>query len=100
VGNLSLVFRIMGIDGLCKTTKANVGVGFAMVDHIILDMFHKTVVHFPMEFCISPLDVCGLLLELDEAFCDLVIFLHAGVAQVQLHLWLQDRKFQSLFQVP
>jgi len=48
-----LAFPITGIDGLCKTTKANKGVGFAMMNHIVLEMFCETVVCLPMECCIT-----------------------------------------------
>ena len=44
MGDLGLVFPIMGVNGMCKTSKAYKGVGFALVNHIVLDMFCKTVI--------------------------------------------------------
>jgi len=46
------------------------------MNHIIFDMFHKTIAFLLTECCVTPPDMCGKLLELDEALHSLMVFMH------------------------
>ena len=39
MSDLSAMFPIMGINGLCEDSEAGEGVQFAIVDHIVLNIF-------------------------------------------------------------
>ena len=47
-----------------------------MMNHIIFDMFHETIVCLLVECSVAPHDTCGKLLELDKVFSSLMVFMH------------------------
>ena len=59
MGYFCLAFQVMCIDGLGKGVEASESVWLMVEDHVILDVFCKTVVSLLIECCIAPLDSCG-----------------------------------------
>ena len=56
--------------------KVSEGGWILMMDHVVLDPFHKTIIHLPKECSFAPLDACCELGKLDEVFSSLVVLLH------------------------
>jgi len=59
MGNFCLSFPVMGIHGLGKDAETREVVQLVVVNHVILDVFCKTVLSLLMECCITPLNLCG-----------------------------------------
>ena len=66
----------MGVDGLNEFPEASEGGWFVVMDHIILDPLHETIIHLPKECSFAPMDACCDLGELDKIFSSLVALLH------------------------
>ena len=56
LGNFSVSFPVSCIDSLNKFPKAGKRIGLVVVDHIIFDMFSKSIASLSSECCISPLN--------------------------------------------
>ena len=58
-GYFCSAFPVMGIDGLGKDVETRESIQLMVVNHVILDMFCKTVVSLLMKCCITPVNSCS-----------------------------------------
>ena len=56
IGNFPMSFPVSCMDGLHKFPETGKGVWLVMVDHVIFDMFGKSIVSLSTVCCFAPLD--------------------------------------------
>ena len=59
MGDFRFVLPITGIDSLNELSEVGKHSGLVMMNQVILDSFHKTVIHLSEECWFGPLNACG-----------------------------------------
>src|SRR6266481_2321115 len=71
-----MTFPVSCVNCLGEFPEAGKGCWLVMMDHIVLDVFHESIISLTLECGFTPVDPGSKLHELDEVFCCLVVFLH------------------------
>ena len=65
------MFPVTQVDSLNKLSEASEGGRLIVMDHIVPDPFHETIICLPKECSFTPMDACCELGELDKIFSSL-----------------------------
>ena len=88
-GHLGMALPISGVDGLGEGTEFMEGVRFANAGNLVLDAGWKSAIQLLVEGGITPLDMGGKVVEVNEVLHDVLVIMHLEVFKVGLGLTLR-----------